>query len=513
MGKRVVIALGGNALGNNLPEQMIAVKQTARAIVDLIEEGHEVIIAHGNGPQVGMIQKAMAELTRSEPEKYIPCPLSVCVAMSQGYIGYDLQNALREELLDRGISKGVATVLTQVEVNRDDPAFQNPTKPIGAFMTKEEADKMVAERGYNVIEDAGRGYRRVVASPKPQSIIEIESIRDMVDAGLVVVACGGGGIPVYKTEGHHLKGAAAVIDKDFAGLATPDDAVNLAFKLPGQVLDVPVAQGESVKKGALLAELDPRDIELQVSADRSAFEEARSQMQRMQRLLEHEAVSRQEFESAQTRYAQVKSAYENSLGLLKETKLRAPFASVVERKFVDNYERVQAGQSIVRVVNPVTTKVQFTMPESGLSLLSLPSTRFEVEFDNYRGVRFPAVLKDYAKTSSDASGFPVSLRLTDVDTGRYSISPGMSCMVTMQSADPVTDAVSLPVSAVYAPAEGGTYVWVVIGGDRVERRAVTLGELYGRDRVVVDSGVEPGERVVTAGVYQLRQGERVRILN
>ena len=216
MGKRIVIALGGNALGNNLPEQMVAVKHTAKAIVDLIQEGHQVVVAHGNGPQVGMIQKAMAELTRSEPEKYIPCPLSVCVAMSQGYIGYDLQNALREELLDRGISKGVATVLTQVEVNRDDPAFQNPTKPIGAFMTKEEADKMVAERGYNVIEDAGRGYRRVVASPKPQSIIEIESIRDMVDAGLVVVACGGGGIPVYKTEGHHLKGAAAVIDKDFA---------------------------------------------------------------------------------------------------------------------------------------------------------------------------------------------------------------------------------------------------------------------------------------------------------
>ena len=216
MGKRIVIALGGNALGKSLSEQMAAVKHTAEAIADLIEDGHQVVVAHGNGPQVGMIQKAMAELTRSEPEKYIPCPLSVCVAMSQGYIGYDLQNALREELLDRGISKGVATVLTQVEVNRDDPAFQNPTKPIGAFMTKEEADKMVAERGYNVIEDAGRGYRRVVASPKPQSIIEIESIRDMVDAGLVVVACGGGGIPVYKTEGHHLKGAAAVIDKDFA---------------------------------------------------------------------------------------------------------------------------------------------------------------------------------------------------------------------------------------------------------------------------------------------------------
>ena len=216
MGKRIVIALGGNALGNNLPEQMIAVQKTAKAIADLIQEGHEVIIAHGNGPQVGMIQKAMAELTRSDPEKYIPCPLSVCVAMSQGYIGYDLQNALREELLDRGIRKGVATVLTQVEVDPADPAFAHPTKPIGAFMTREEADRMVAERGYDVIEDAGRGWRRVVASPQPVSIIEIESIRDMVNAGLVVVACGGGGIPVYKTEGHHLKGAAAVIDKDFA---------------------------------------------------------------------------------------------------------------------------------------------------------------------------------------------------------------------------------------------------------------------------------------------------------
>ena len=216
MGKRIVIALGGNALGNNLPEQMIAVRQTARAIVDLIEQGHEVVIAHGNGPQVGMIQNAMTELTRSNPEKYIPCPLSVCVAMSQGYIGYDLQNALREEMLSRGIQKGVATVLTQVEVDANDPAFSKPTKPIGAFMSREEARALVKERNYTVVEDAGRGYRRVVASPRPQSIVEIQSIQDMVDAGLVVIACGGGGIPVFRTEGFHLKGAAAVIDKDFA---------------------------------------------------------------------------------------------------------------------------------------------------------------------------------------------------------------------------------------------------------------------------------------------------------
>ena len=215
MSKRVVIALGGNALGNNLPEQMIAVKQTARAIVDLIEEGHEVIIAHGNGPQVGMIQKAMAELTRSEPEKYIPCPLSVCVAMSQGYIGYDLQNSLREDLLNRGIQKPVATVLTQVEVDPADPAFQNPSKPIGTFMTEEEAEEM-RRRGNCVMEDAGRGWRRCVASPKPKAIVEIETIRTLMEAGQVVIGCGGGGIPVYRTEGNHLKGAGAVIDKDFA---------------------------------------------------------------------------------------------------------------------------------------------------------------------------------------------------------------------------------------------------------------------------------------------------------
>ena len=210
------MALGGNALGKNLPEQMAAVKKTATAIVDLIEEGNQVIIAHGNGPQVGMIQEAMTQLMRSNPEKYIPCPLSVCVAMSQGYIGYDLQNALREEMLDRGLSKGVATVLTQVEVDPNDSAFAHPTKPIGAFMTEAEAKKLVDERGYDVVEDAGRGWRRVVASPQPRGIVEIDTIKALVDTNHVVIACGGGGIPVFATEGHHLMGAAAVIDKDFA---------------------------------------------------------------------------------------------------------------------------------------------------------------------------------------------------------------------------------------------------------------------------------------------------------
>lgn len=215
MGKRIVIALGGNALGKSLPEQMQAVKETARAITDLIEAGHQVVIAHGNGPQVGMIQNAFAAYHKQEPSADV-MPLSMCVAMSQGYIGYDLQNALKEELLNRGLQQGVATVLTQVVVDEHDPAFQHPTKPIGAFMTQEEAETMAREKGWQVAEDSGRGWRQVVASPKPMAVVELTTIRALADAGMVVIACGGGGIPVIAVERHHLKGAQAVIDKDFA---------------------------------------------------------------------------------------------------------------------------------------------------------------------------------------------------------------------------------------------------------------------------------------------------------
>lgn len=213
--KRIVIALGGNALGNTLPEQMKAVKITAKAIVDLIEEDCEVVVAHGNGPQVGMINNAMLALTH-EDALQPNTPLSVCVAMSQAYIGYDLQNALREELLNRNIEDiPVATMITQVRVDADDPAFACPSKPIGRFLSKDQADEMAEKYDYIMKEDAGRGYRRVVASPKPVEIVEIGTIRTMVDSGDLVIACGGGGIPVMR-QGNHLKGASAVIDKDFA---------------------------------------------------------------------------------------------------------------------------------------------------------------------------------------------------------------------------------------------------------------------------------------------------------
>ena len=220
MKKRIVIALGGNALGTTLPEQARAVRITAKAIVDLIEQGNEVIVAHGNGPQVGIINNGMIALTHEDQTQGIT-PLSVCGAMSEAYIGYDLQGALREELLNRGMEKPVCTIVTQTVVDKDDPAFLDPTKPIGKFLSEEEAREVAEKTGYIMKEDAGRGWRRYVASPRPIDIVEIPCIRILSDGGAVVIACGGGGSPVM-VEGNHLRGAAAVVDKYFASALMAD---------------------------------------------------------------------------------------------------------------------------------------------------------------------------------------------------------------------------------------------------------------------------------------------------
>lgn len=210
--KRIVIALGHEALGSTLPEQQKAAARTAKAVADFIREDYQVVITHSNGPQVGMIHTAMNEFCRIHPE-YTATPTSVCSAMSQGYIGYDLQNAIRTELLNRGIYKTVSTVLTQVIVDPYDEAFYHPTKLIGRVMTKEEAEEE-EKKGNHVAEVEG-GFRRIIAAPKPMDIVEIDAISALSDADQVVIACGGGGIPVL-AQNNRLQGASAVIEKDLA---------------------------------------------------------------------------------------------------------------------------------------------------------------------------------------------------------------------------------------------------------------------------------------------------------
>ncbi|MBQ1748735.1 MAG: carbamate kinase [Lachnospiraceae bacterium] len=230
MKKKIVIALGHDALGTTLPEQKEATRRTAKAVVMYIQQDYEVVITHSNGPQVGMIHEAMTELHRKD-DAYTVTPMSVCSAMSQGYIGYDLQNAIRSELISRGIYKPVSTILTQVTVDPYDEAFYKPTKIIGESMTKDEAMEEDS-KGNHVIETES-GWKRIVATPKPLSIVEIDGIKALMEAGQVVIAAGGGGIPVL-VQDNQLKGASAVVEKDtVAGLLASELDADLLVILTG----------------------------------------------------------------------------------------------------------------------------------------------------------------------------------------------------------------------------------------------------------------------------------------
>lgn len=244
MKKRIVISLGHKDLGTNLPEQKKAISKTAKLIADLIEDGYQIALTHSNAPQVGMIHTAMNEFGKQH-DGYTNAPMSVCSAMSQGYIGYDLQNGIRSELLKRGILKSVSTILTQVRVDPYDEAFYTPTKKVGRFMSAAEA-QIEDEKGNFTVEVDGKGYQRIFASPKPKEIIEIDAIRALLDADQIVIACGGGGIPVM-VQGYNLRGASAVIEKDLVGgllakevnadifiILTAVDAVSIKFNKPNE---------------------------------------------------------------------------------------------------------------------------------------------------------------------------------------------------------------------------------------------------------------------------------------
>lgn len=222
--EKVVVALGGNALQESgkpatAEAQLEVVKNTSKYIADLIQDGYKVVIAHGNGPQVGRIV-----LQNEAADNITPAmPFDVCGAMSQGMIGYHIQQALGDELKIRRNSKKVVTIVTQVIVDKEDSAFENPTKPIGPFYSKEEADRIKKEKGYNIVEDAGRGYRRVVPSPDPKKIVEIDAVKSLVESGFIVITVGGGGVPVIENEEGQLEGVAAVIDKDLASERLAED--------------------------------------------------------------------------------------------------------------------------------------------------------------------------------------------------------------------------------------------------------------------------------------------------
>lgn len=253
MKKRVVVALGHRALGNTMPEQLAAVKNSSKAIADLIGAGYQVVVTHSNAPQVGMIHTALNEFGKEHPE-YTAAPMSVCSAMSQGYIGYDLQNAIREELIGRGIYRTVSTILTQVVVDPYDEAFYTPTKVLGRYMNAEEAG-VERKKGNFVVEEPGKGFRRIVSAPNPVRIIEIDAIRALLDADQTVIACGGGGIPVLEQD-NRLKGASAVIEKDLTAgkLAEEIDADELIILTSVEKVKINMGRPEEEDLGEISLE-------------------------------------------------------------------------------------------------------------------------------------------------------------------------------------------------------------------------------------------------------------------
>ena len=312
--------------------------------------------------------------------------------------------------------------------------------------------------------------------------------------------------------------SSSVINKDFSGIVEAVEYVKLAFRVNGQIIDFPVIEGQKVKKGQLIAAIDPRDIALQYAADKSAYETAAAQLERNKRLLERQAVSVQDYEISVANYQKAKSAFELSTNNLNDTRLLAPFDGSIETRIAENYQRVNAGEGIVQLVNTNKLRIKFTIPDAYIYLLNAKNQKFSVEFDTYKGQTFNAVLEEYLDMSSDGTGIPVSILIDDpaFDKIKYDIKPGFTCSIHF-SANVGTfmeeSMTVVPLSAIFCESEGSQlYVWV-LNGNVVERRKVTVLTPTGNSSVFVTQGLKPGEKVVVAGVYQIIEGETVKELN
>ena len=310
----------------------------------------------------------------------------------------------------------------------------------------------------------------------------------------------------------------SVIRKGFSGIVEAVEYVKLAFRVSGQVINLPVVEGQRVKKGQLIAAIDPRDISLQYAADKAAYETAAAQVERNKRLLGRQAISVQEYEISVANYQKAKSAYELSSNNMRDTKLTAPFDGSIEKRLVENYQRVNSGEGIVQLVNTQKLRIKFTVPDDYLYLLRAKDVTFKVVFDTYPDTVFNAKLEEYLDISTAGTGIPVTITIEDPAFNRslYDVKPGFTCKIKLASdVAPFLEEklVNIPLSAIFGESENQrTYVWVV-KDNKVSKREVTVYSPTGEANALISTGVQPGETIVIAGVHQLVEGQTVKVIN
>lgn len=307
------------------------------------------------------------------------------------------------------------------------------------------------------------------------------------------------------------------VEKSFSGVVSPDQFSDLAFKMSGPLISLNVEEGQKIRTGQVVAEIDPQDFKWEFEAKKASYQTAEAQLQRAEKLLSKQAISKQEYESTEAAYSNAKAAFEYAQNQLTQTKLRAPFDGFIQKKYVENYQKVQAGQGIVCLINPNKLQIQYTMPESSINYFSSPYSLY-VEFDNYKGIRFKAKVKEYVEASPDGSGVPVFLYIDDPEFNldKYKVAVGFSCRVILhvETGSFNEGAVMIPISSIVA-GEGNNNMYVFVynsQSQKVERRQIKEEELLGKDRVVVTEGLQAGEKIVTAGATRLVDGQQVKVL-